>query len=395
MEIIIPFFIIVHSITAFCLLVDGRYIGEAYSVGFVNVDSPSILLMLGLLFLGYALIYFFCCKSNVYISQRTYIVYVNKKNFDYFFTIDLAFNFVLFFKYGVGSSVNSGTSSLTFLTSIFSVRALFPFYYIIQRGKRMHFIVNILLFASLRLLQGWTGFLLSIVIIEVCLFFKDKFFSIKKIVLSWLGSLGLILCGGWIYSLLYPLKFYIRFNQSELHFISLKEGVLALLNRLSFFSQAIASIQTVEITRDVYLNNSVWLGEIKAMLRPIFPGAIMDKSFSSLSLCIKQSFVSYRAQGTSLNVGLFSYLFNLMYSDFLSFLLYIFIISLLIYIFKKVIFSIYIRENRNDVLFFLFLLNILHVSALESVFSYEYIPILLMTPFIFFFKIFSVYKTKI
>lgn len=391
--VIILFFIIVHSITAYYLLTDHVYIGEAYSVGRVSVDGLVIVLMLLSLVIGYIIIYRKYVKSDKYLLRRKYVVEINAKRLDWFYTIDLAFNLFLFFRYGVGSAVGAGTSNLTFLTSIFSARTLFPFYYVIRREKKLHYIFNILLYASLRLLQGWSSFLLTIAIIEVYFFFKGKGITgitTKKIILSLITPIGLVVGAGWFYSLIYPLKNYIRFDQVVFQPLSLKDGITAVIDRLSFFSQAIASIQTAGLTKTIYLNDSVTLGEIKGMLRPIVPGALMDKSFSTLPLCIKQSFVSYRASGTSLNVGIYSYLYNLAYSDLLSFLVFIIIIALLIYIFKRIIFAIQIEGQHNRIIYFLFMINILHITALEPVFSYDYIPILLMAPFLFILRIYSV-----
>ena len=392
--VVISFFIIVHSITAYYLITDHVYIGEAYSVGSVSVDGLVIVLMLALLVIGYIVIYRKYEKSDRYLLRRKYVIEISNKKLDWFYTIDLAFNMFLFFRYDVGSAVGAGTSNLAFLTSLFSARALFPFYYVIRREKKLHFILNILLYASLRLLQGWSSFLLTIAIIEVYFLFKGKGITLKKIALSLVAPIGLVVVAGLVYSLIYPLKNYIRFNQSMFIPLSLKDGITAVVDRLSFFSQAIASIQTAKLTKTIYLNDSVIMGEIRGMFRPIVPGALMDKTFSTLPLCIKQSFVSYRASGTSLNVGIYSYIYNLIYSDFLSFLLFLILISIMIYIFKRIIFAIHIEGEHNRIIYFLFMLNIFHVTALEPVFSYEYIPILLMAPFLYILKIYRVRRSE-
>lgn len=153
-------------------------------------------------------------------------------------------------------------------------------------------------------------------LMEVLIRFQNFRFNRIRIGYAIIIPFVIIYGGGLVYSLIYPIKQYIRFKQITFETLTIEEGVNKLLDRITFFSQSLASIQTVDLTARVYQTYSHTFGEVKAIFRPLIPGFMMDKDFASLSLCIKQSFVDYEAEGTSLNVGIFSYGYNLMKSDF-------------------------------------------------------------------------------
>ena len=164
-----------------------------------------------------------------------------------------------------------------------------------------------------------------------------------------------------MYSLIYPIKQYIRFKQITFETLTIEEGVNKLLDRITFFSQSLASIQTVDLTARVYQTYSHTFGEVKAIFRPLIPGFMMDKDFASLSLCIKQSFVDYEAEGTSLNVGIW--------------------IILMVILFK--IFSLIIRSldsKHKHVLYFILVLNVYNLGSIETIYSYMYLTLLYMCP---------------
>lgn len=105
---------------------------------------------------------------------------------------------------------------------------------------------------------------------------------------------------------------------------------------------------------------------------------MMDKDFASLSLCIKQSFVDYEAEGTSLNVGIFSYGYNLMKSDFLSFIIWIILMVILFKIFSLIIRSL--DSKYKHALYFILVLNVYNLGSIETIYSYMYLTLLYMCP---------------
>ncbi|RFU93817.1 hypothetical protein DYP60_12945 [Sphaerochaeta halotolerans] len=385
------FYVIVHVITAYYLLKADEYVGEAYSVGKINISGLLIVVILLMTILGYYIINNLYKKSNKIRSKFSIRFSTNKLHSFYFMMLLLSL--YLFFDASIGSAVNAGESKLSFLVGIFSVRALFPIYYVVERKKDWRFVVNVLFYCTLRLLQGWTGFLLDIAIMEVLIRLKDTKLTNSKIIVSVIAPIALLFSAGLAYSVLYPIKNYIRFDQSSIRFLPFLDGLSAIINRVSFFSQSIASIQTASITKAIYAAQSIILGEIKSIFRPLVPSFLMDKSMYSLSLCIKQSFVNYAVSGTSLNVGILSYAHNLANADFLSFLFWIILTIFLVRIFLVIFASIYCNGN-NHVLYYLLLLNVYNVASIESVFSYGYLPLFLMLPFLMLFGIIRISFTR-
>ena len=325
---------------------------------------------------GYFYIYHFYNRTKD--KKTKYKIRCNVKRLDKLYFIFLIISWVLFVTAGVGSVVGGGKSSLSFIGAILNVRTLFPFYYILARRKGLFYPLNILLFCGLRLSQGWTGFFWDLMLMEVLIRFQNFRFNRIRIGYAIIIPFVIIYGGGLVYSLIYPIKQYIRFKQITFETLTIEEGVNKLLDRITFFSQSLASIQTVDLTARVYQTYSHTFGEVKAIFRPLIPGFMMDKDFASLSLCIKQSFVDYEAEGTSLNVGIFSYGYNLMKSDFLSFIIWIILMVILFKIFSLIIRSL--DSKHKHVLYFILVLNVYNLGSIETIYSYMYLTLLYMCP---------------
>lgn len=373
--VIILFYCITCIVSALYMLNTGMYGGEAYSVGRVHFSFIEIIIHLLIVVFGYFYIYHFYNRTKD--KKTKYKIRCNVKRLDKLYFIFLIISWVLFVTAGVGSVVGGGKSSLSFIGAILNVRTLFPFYYILARRKGLFYPLNILLFCGLRLSQGWTVFL-GLMLMEVLIRFQNFRFNRIRIGYAIIIPFVIIYGGGLVYSLIYPIKQYIRFKQITFETLTIEEGVNKLLDRITFFSQSLASIQTVDLTARVYQTYSHTFGEVKAIFRPLIPGFMMDKDFASLSLCIKQSFVDYEAEGTSLNVGIFSYGYNLMKSDFLSFIIWIILMVILFKIFSLIIRSL--DSKHKHVLYFILVLNVYNLGSIETIYSYMYLTLLYMCP---------------
>lgn len=373
--VIILFYCITCIVSALYMLNTGMYGGEAYSVGRVHFSFIEIIIHLLIVVFGYFYIYHFYNRTKD--KKTKYKIRCNVKRLDKLYFIFLIISWVLFVTAGVGSVVGGGKSSLSFIGAILNVRTLFPFYYILARRKGLFYPLNILLFCGLRLSQGWTVFW-DLMLMEVLIRFQNFRFNRIRIGYAIIIPFVIIYGGGLVYSLIYPIKQYIRFKQITFETLTIEEGVNKLLDRITFFSQSLASIQTVDLTARVYQTYSHTFGEVKAIFRPLIPGFMMDKDFASLSLCIKQSFVDYEAEGTSLNVGIFSYGYNLMKSDFLSFIIWIILMVILFKIFSLIIRSL--DSKHKHVLYFILVLNVYNLGSIETIYSYMYLTLLYMCP---------------
>lgn len=374
--LIILFYCITCIDSALYILNTGIYGGEAYSVSKVNFSPIEIIVHLLIVVLGYFCICHFYNRTKD--KKTKYKIKYNVKRLDKLYFIFLIISWTLFITAGVGRAVEGGKSSIGYIGAILNVRTLFPFYYVLARRKSLFYPLNILLYCGLRLSQGWTSFFLDLVLFEILIRFQHlRFNNIRKIYATIIPFI-VIYVGGLVYSVIYPIKQFIRFKQISFEQLTIEDGVNKLLERTTFFPQSLASIQTVDLTAREYQTYSNTLGEIKTIFRPLIPGFMMDKDFASLSLCIKKSFVDYEAEGTSLNVGIFSYGYSLMKCDFLSFIIWVILMVILFKMFSLIIRSL--DSKYKHVLYFILVLNIYTIGSIETVYSYMYLPLLYMCP---------------
>ncbi len=313
-------------------------------------------------------------------KKQTFRIYIDKKKLHILFFIFITSNLLFFIRTGVGRAVNSESSQFSFIFALLNMRTLFPFYYFIGREKKKIYIVNILLFCIYRLLQGWTFFLFEIFCYELYFFLKKR--NINNIKLRYLVTFPIlgVLAAGKVYQYVAPLKNHIRFK-SQIHFLSYEEGLTAITSRLSFFPNAIAAFENINLIRSIYLSNqSIKIKEIVGMLRPLLPSSMINKNFETLPLILKKSMVTYDVGGTSVECGIVSYIYELLKTDIYSFVCWVILTALFISIFRKIIKACEEYPNQLNMLYFMMLLRVVNVSTLEQVFSNMYLPIFYLIP---------------
>ncbi|SDP84667.1 hypothetical protein SAMN04515624_1407 [Eubacterium maltosivorans] len=395
-RIVITIYCLCHGILAVFMIQSREYVGEAKSMAILKVSNIVIILNLIIIVVGYILLYCYYLKTKD--KKTKFKVIVEKKKFHIFFLVLLCFSFLFFLLTDVGKAGTNNRSTFSFLFSMFSIKALFPFYYFLGREKKIIYVFNIVIFVLYRLLQGWSGFLFDIFIYELFLYCskhkdKIKFKNIKIFFYSFLA----LLFSGVIYQYIYGLKNYIRYEVSKINFLTFRQGLIEITNRLSFFPQATAALQNQEIIKSIYINYSPMpLKEIIAFFRPIMPSFIMtNKIFLSINAIAKQSMVMYPIENTSLNIGIISYAISLFNADLMAGIIWIILLFVSIKAIRIIIKSLEEYQGQLDILYFILLINVYNIGSLETVIASNYIPLLFMFPVLWFLKIFKIYRVKI
>ena len=395
-KIVIIIYCLCHIILAAFMIQSNGYLGEAKSMAVLEISKLGIVLNLFIITIGYIVLYYYYLKTKD--KKTKFRIIIKKKRLHIFFSFLLGVSFLFFLLTGIGKAGTSSSSSLSFLFSIFSIKALFPFYYFLGREKKPIYVFNIVIFVLYRLLQGWSGFLFDIFIYELFLYCskhkdKIKFKNIKIFFYSFLA----LLFSGVIYQYIYGLKNYIRYEVSKINFLTFRQGLIEITNRLSFFTQATAALQNQEIIKSIYISYSPMpLKEIIAFFRPIMPSFIMtNKIFLSINAIAKQSMVMYPIENTSLNIGIISYAISLFNADLMAGIIWIILLFVSIKAIRIIIKSLEEYQGQLDILYFILLINVYNIGSLETVIASNYIPLLFMFPVLWFLKIFKIYRVKI
>lgn len=400
--VIILLYAVSHCAMAYQLIVKGKYVGEARSVLELTVASEHIVLLLFITLFTYYILYYLYYYTKIKKSSICgYYAVINKRKMHWYFFVMVVIQIAFFLTTNVGASVGSKTSRFSWIFALINVRALFFVYYVGAREKKALYIINIFLFSALRLLQGWMSFIIDIFIMEMLLTMPVVFKRMKinekskRIPVAALyTSVAGVLSGSKMYQYFYGIRHKIRGYSSGIHFLSFGTALLALVSRLSFFPQSVAAIQMSERIKELYAGKP--LREFVSIFRPLVPGFLMaEKNFMNLHAIIKQSMVDYPVSGSSTNVGIVSYAFLLFKSDATGFIIWLMLTILLTVLFRKIFSILDDGTDAFNALYFYMLLQIVQVSAIEPVFSYQFLPFLYHLPMIFVFGIFSFKKEKL
>ncbi|KAA0536454.1 oligosaccharide repeat unit polymerase, partial [Citrobacter portucalensis] len=164
--------------------------------------------------------------------------------------------------------------------------------------------INILLFITFKILQGWTSFLLIMFFLEAYARFqrnKSKF--------VFLLPLFIIFFGGWIYQYAYVIKNEIR--GSTVAPISYFQGVEQLTSRLSMNPVSLGAYQNYDSIIKLYQKENITFKESASLLRPIIPGGLIDKDYRILNNNVIASFYPDLNQYTSSDFGIVMYYYIL------------------------------------------------------------------------------------
>lgn len=362
--------------------------GEGVGVD-LKLDTLSIILLIILqcITLSLALpVFHYTKKNRLTIGHKKLFFVLNMKKLHVFVFLLLCVQIIFSIRTGaniVGQTTTESGSAIGKILNMLKISAFMPIYYVVAReGKKIYW-VNGSLWIVYQLLCGWTYIIFQVAFMELFLRLKEK--PHGPVVqlgykLSGLATLVAIFIGGFIYKYAWVIKNSIRYG-FKVDAISYAEGIDKLLTRFTSFPLAIVSIQQHEIIAQLYQSQHINLIDLKSILRPLLPSAIMgDKGFRTTHNIIIQSMYSDVSNTTSSNYCIWLFWRDLFLSSPLDFIIYLIVVFLLLIVSKKII---YMFDNGNgnvDILYFMLIFQFFDGYSAETLFGYGYIGLIYLIP---------------
>lgn len=251
-----------------------------------GLDSISLIFIylhsLFYYFLGILL--FFFIQNRKY--NFNYFVKYKFNRFTYVLIIGFLFQIFFAFKFKIGSAGGHSGSKFSMFMNLLSLDGFFYVYYFIFRDKiSKRFVFIVLIYCALKIIQGWSGFVLMLFFAELYYRYTNK----KINSLFFLLIPIFIFVGALLYQHMYPLKTFIRIG--EYVKISYLEALVKLVTRISCYSNSCVAYEKLDEL--INLNNSFSRehAELLYYFNPILPSFVYDKSFHPLnSLLLKARF---------------------------------------------------------------------------------------------------------
>lgn len=367
-------------------IITGETYGEAIDV---HLDKMTLCILLLIYLLTYVFTYCLYKKhKDNYINIKVPKMKVNKKRMHIFYFVCLVISAYGTIVYGIGRVGGNVTTSLSFLFNIIKFSEFFPLYYVVARDERKGiYWINNVLYCFIQVMQGWSGWILTVAVLEV--FFQEKksglIRKVFKLFKARILSVLAIICGGFLYYYVSPLKNSIRYGADIKWFrITLLEGFTSLVERFCNFPVYTSAWQNMEEMQKMYQQQGIFLSEFKSIFCPIVPSFIMpNKDIRSMGNIVLQAMWPTIKTNTSTGYGFFMYWFTLAKCNWADF-----IITLLAFIVGCIITFCILKSFDNEehdcqILFFMFLVSIAVGTPVSRLFGYGYIAaIYLIIPMI-------------
>lgn len=374
-------YIIAAAIIGIIVIETMQNTGEA-SVLPVRLDRINIIFLLILHLLTLAVIFPFYKATkniNLYEKKRGKFQFTFRKKWLHRFVLAILLVqtiYVIQAGYGnAGGNFNNTRPCLTMVLNLMKISSFFPIYFVCAREKKFIYWCNTFLFLGMRILQGWSGEILSIIFIEAYLFLKYHRINInlEKLLKHALALSSLaIMSGAILYKIVYPLKNYFR-GWGFLG-ISYYEGLRNLVLRLTSFPIDIVAVQNNQEIATLYQVQGMRYAEIISVFRSLVPNAIFkNKDFSILNAIIMQTIYPDMTGGTSSNYNPFLYAYNLLSADIRGFFIY-FIFSIVFFIITKKLLQCLDDGSKDvNILYFIFVFQCFTNGSLEVIYAYGYL----------------------
>lgn len=364
-----------------------QYSGELSSFS-TNTTSFELALLLGLSALGFVLAYYFYVGTKdikKYLSTTPWKINPSRLATIFF---GLVISQLIFLTVTGVSRVGSlATSIYSPIFALLNVDSLFGFVYILTReeikpNKKYYWLI-IIVYLIFKILQGWSGVIILIFFFELHLYFKSRIIKPwSRFLIILLLPLFLILPGGKVYQYVLPYKFEIR--SMGIVESNYTEGVVNLVNRLTFFPIAVGVFERSDDLERNARNDKTLFREFKSFFRPLAPRFIMqNKQFRSISNLAIQVFYPNITSTTSSDLGFFMYFYSVFSSDIMDGILVSVLTAFLLLINKFIIDSFEQYRGQFNVLYFLLIIKLYYTASPEVVFGYGSIGILFLLPLLF------------
>jgi hypothetical protein len=397
-KIYLSFYIQAIIIVASYMIFNGVYTGELHNSLLDTSGGEVFVLMLGSILSFIIAYYLYKVTIRKKIVYKKFTFKLNLTAFANFYFILLIASFIFMITTGVGVVLSHATSPYSLIFNFLNVSVIFPiFYFLLRESKEIskkYFFLIVAIFILYKLLQGWSGIILTIFIFELYFFYRNKHISkVKKIALIIFLPLLSILIGAKLYQEIYPIKNEIR--GLGYHQIEYTDGLVKLVNRLTSFPISVGAYSKIDEIGEFYKEEGVFLKESVGTFRPVAPRAVMEnKEFRSLNNNVLQPFFYNITTFTSSQIGILMYIANLFNASLIDGLVWIFLSSIMLFIAKFLYDNLSQFRGQLNFLYFMLILKFFVTASPEIVFGYHFFGILYFIPIFFILGILKIKKNK-
>lgn len=368
----------------FDMLSSGDYATEKiYLAGFSIAMSYAICV---LLYKHY--------KNKNYNNTRIKFEY-NEKRLNLFVSVLLIIMIFYAIRTGDGRAASASVNSQSMFASLFPVEGIFLYYYCMCRESNRRAVwFNTALYIIYNLICAFAGVFFVIAILELHFYKPQKIGGYKMP----LYTFGAYVIGGFMYSILYPVKFALRMGTpvSMSDKLPLMDGIVKLCERFSHLNTTVYADSNADMLVNRYLSQDIALMETKAYFRPIIPGSIFkNKVYSNLGNVVHNSMSGYKLTNGTDSPSLLTYMKLLLKSDALDFAGWLLLIVLSLLLIRYICRCFQKYDGQFDFLYFWIIINSLSICGnLESVFTNRYIKIVFFLPLLWVLGIIKVYRIR-
>jgi hypothetical protein len=294
---------------------------------------------------------------------------------------------------GRANSVSITSSSI--FASLWQVDGIFLYYYSIahKEDSKSVYIISLLLLIY-KLICGFTGYVFTLVIFELQFRRKRKINGFKMPIYI----LASYIVGGELYSLLFPLKFAIRYG-TEFDWskrLSFTEGLNKLCERFSHLNTTLYTRSNLIRLIKRYTIQKIDMIETRAFFRPLIPSFLYkNKVFSNIGNTVHNDMTGYtRINGTD-SPDILTYIQFLVKSDFMDFIGWFFLLVISLLIIRYICCCFQTYKGQFDMLYFWIIVNGLSIcGTLETLFSNTYLKIIFFIPLLWVLGVIKIYKKE-
>lgn len=265
-------------------MITGIYWGD---LEFYKIKTTLSKLEILVIFLFYifeffiGLITYFFFKSHNFVPSSEWEIVIKRNNLEFVFIIYFVIKIFLAVVFGFdragGSQRNLPFSTLLHLISIDGFFSLYQFVYIKKRNFNYWFLF--FLYIVMKVLQGWSGFVLSYFFMG-CFFYLRDNKKFKKLILI---LPFVIVLGACLYKIMYPYKMMLRTGSLRFETIPFMDALLKFVTRLSPFSNACVVFEKSNDFLIAYSRLGRPYSEIIYYFNSWTPSFLYDKTFLPLN----------------------------------------------------------------------------------------------------------------
>lgn len=361
-------------------MITGETYGEARDV---HIDPAGILVLLLVYLSMYWLAWHFYKKTydRMPAIKGFPRLEINKRRIHAFYFCCLAIRLFGLLNFHFGRVGGNVTTSFSFLFNLIKFNEFFPIYYVAARDKkRKLYWANIALYAVVRTVEGWSGWILTVAILE--LYFRIKETGWIRRFFKRVGPLAVsaaaIIGGGMAYYFMYPLKMWIRNGGNFAWYrLSLWGSLRALVERFCNFAVFTSAWQNADGIAQLYHAQGIPLSEFKTTFLSIVPSFLMrDKEIRPLGNLVKQVMWPDLGMGTGTGFGFLMYWYTLLRCSLPDFLICAVFFTAGLILSFSIIKAFDNEEHDMRIAYFLFLIGIVNASSMSATIGYGYVAAL-------------------